>query len=136
MRSVKTMAVAALLALCAADGAEAQVRARADVSCEPATQVLEYDCTIRLFDSRTSEPLSGLTVTVGADMPSMAGAHSVRPATAAEGPEKGTYGAHLELEMHGDWALQINLSGRIRDRVVKILRFEDGRVGDPTPSRR
>jgi hypothetical protein len=119
MRSAKTTAVAALLVLCAACGAKAQVRARADIRCEPTNQVLAYDCTIRFVDSRTNQPLSGLTVTVGADMPSMAGAHNVRPATAMEGPEKGTYRVHLELEMHGDWALQLNLSGAIRDRVVR-----------------
>ena len=134
--SMKTTAVAALLALFAAERADAQGRARADISCEPTPQVLEYDCTIRLFDSRTNEPLSGLAMTVGADMPSMAGAHSVRPAVATEGPDKGTYRVHLALEMHGDWALQLNLSGAIRDRVVKVLRFEDGRVGEPTPPRR
>jgi hypothetical protein len=30
--------------------------------------------------------------------------------------------------MHGDWALQLNLSGPLRDRVVTILNFEPERV--------
>jgi len=129
-------ALFAMAAIGMAGAAEAQVRARAELRCEPAGEVLLYDCTVALSDRRTNEPLAGLAVTVGADMPSMAGAHSVRPVTAAEGPVKGTYRFRLELEMHGDWALQINLSGATRDRVVELLRFEDGRVGEAPPSRR
>ena len=134
-------ALVAVAATCAAGGAAAQVRAKADLRCEQASEVLEYDCTVGLVDSRTNEPLTGLAVTIGADMPSMAGAHSLRPVVAAEGPAKGTYRFRLALEMHGDWALQINLSGAtqdrvVRDRVVRVLRFEDGRVGEAPPTRR
>ena len=32
--------------------------------------------------------------------------------------------------MHGEWALQLNLSGPVRDRVVKVLRFEGSDVGE------
>lgn len=141
MRSAMRRAVATLVAVVAAGGAEAQVRAKADLRCEPASEVLLYDCIVALADSRTSEPLTGLAMTIGADMPSMAGAHSVRPVVATEGPAKGTYRFRLALEMHGDWALLINLSGAmqdrvVRDRVVKVLRFEDDRVGEATPARR
>jgi len=137
MRSAtRTMAAAVMLALCGLDGASAQVRARADISCKPAPQMLEYDCVIKLTNSRTNEPLSGLTLMVGADMPSMAGAHNVRPVSATEDADKGTYRAHIALEMHGDWALQLNLSGPIRDRVVKVLRFEGDRVGEAVPARK
>jgi len=137
MRSaVKTMAAVAMLALCSLGNAYAQVRARADVSCKPASQTLQYDCVIKLTNSRTNEPLSGLTLTVGADMPSMAGAHNVRPVSATEDSDKGTYRASIALEMHGDWALQLNLSGPIRDRVVKVLRFEGDRVGEAVPARK
>lgn len=133
-------ALVAAAAACAAGDAAAQARAKADLRCEQASEVLLYDCTVALADSRTSEPLTGLAVTIGADMPSMAGAHSVRPVVAAEGPAKGTYRFRLALEMHGDWALLINLSGAmqdrvVRDRVVKVLRFEDGRVGEAPPRR-
>jgi hypothetical protein len=139
MRSAMRTTEAALFAVaatCMAGVAEAQVRAKAELRCEQASEVLLYECTVALADRRTNEPLAGLAVTVGADMPSMAGAHSVRPVVASEGPVKGTYRFRLELEMHGDWALQINLSGATRDRVVKLLRFEDGRVGEAPPSRR
>jgi hypothetical protein len=33
--------------------------------------------------------------------------------------------------MHGDWALQLDLAGTVRDRVIKVLRFEDDRVEEP-----
>ena len=61
----------AMLALCGPENAHAQVRAKAEVSCRPGAEKLQYDCIIKLANSRTSEPLSGLTLMVGADMPSM-----------------------------------------------------------------
>jgi hypothetical protein len=30
--------------------------------------------------------------------------------------------------MHGDWALQLNLSGPVRDRVVTVIRFDPDRA--------
>jgi hypothetical protein len=127
------MTTLVLLALCGVENAHAQVRAKADVDCRPAEE-LQYDCVIRLANSRTGEPLSGLTLMVGADMPSMAGAHNVRPVKATEEQDKGTYRARIELEMYGDWALRLELSGPVRDRVIKLLRFESDRVGEATPA--
>jgi len=127
------MTTLAMLALCGLENAHAQVRAKADVSCQPAEK-LQYDCIIKLANSRTSEPLSGLTLTVGADMPSMPAAHGVRPVKATEEQDKGTYRARIVLEMYGDWALRMELSGAVRDRVVKLLRFESDRVGEATPA--
>ncbi len=115
--------------------AVAQARAKADVACRPTATALQYDCTITLRNSRTGEPLRGVTLTVGADMPSMPMMHNVRPVKAAPGADAGTYQAGLTLEMHGDWALQLNLSGPLRDRVVTILRFDPDRVTPAVPSR-
>src|SRR6266705_4282952 len=81
----------------------AEVRAKAEVACRPAENKLQYDCTIRLTNARSNEPLAGLTLSVGADMPSMPGAHNVRPVKATEGQEGGTYQARIALEMYGDW---------------------------------
>ena len=125
----------AMLALCGPENAHAQVRAKAEVSCRPGAEKLQYDCVIKLANSRTSEPLSGLTLMVGADMPSMPAAHNVRPVKATEDEDKGTYRARIALEMHGDWALRLDLSGAVRDRVIKILRFESDRVDETTPAR-
>ena len=105
-------------------GLAADVKARAEVSCSAAAKPLEYDCTIKLSDSRSGEALTGVEVTVGADMPSMPMAHNVKPAKAMPGNEPGTYRAHIKLEMHGDWAVKLDLAGPVRDRIVKSMRFE------------
>jgi hypothetical protein len=113
----------------------AQTRAKADVSCRPTVTVLQYDCSIALTDRRTSLPLAGVTLTVGADMPSMPMMHNVRPVPAAPGTQAGTYQARLTLEMHGDWALQLNLSGPLRDRIVTTLRFDPDKVSPATAAK-
>jgi hypothetical protein len=121
-------------ALCAGE-ASAQARAKAEVACRPAGAKLRYDCTIKLTDARTKAPLAGAILSVGADMPSMPMAHNIRPAKAAPAGEPGTYAVRLELEMHGDWALRIDVSGPLRDRVVVPLHFDDEAVRPPSPSR-
>jgi YtkA-like protein len=119
------VAIAATLTLPAAG---ADVRAKADIACQPTGKKLQYDCTIKLMDARTEEPLTGIDLAVGADMPSMPGAHNVRPVKAAAGQAAGAYQARLVLEMLGDWALRLDVSGRVRDRVIKVLRFEEDKV--------
>ena len=109
-----------------------QTRAKATVACRPTGTTLQYDCTIALTNARTREPLGGVTLTVGADMPSMPMMHNVRPIAATPGAQAGTYQARLTLEMHGDWALQLNLSGPLRDRVVTTLRFDPDKVAPAT----
>jgi hypothetical protein len=120
-------------------GAGAAERASADVACQPAAKALQYDCTIKLTSARTGAPLTKVNLTVGADMPSMPMAHNVRPVKATPTDEPGIYRVRIELEMHGDWALQLNLAGEIRDRVIATMRFDDERaVQSPTsktPSR-
>ena len=134
--AAKVVALAATLAFGNVGSAHAQVRAKADVDCKPGAEKLQYECVIKLANARTNEPLSGLTLTIGADMPSMPGAHAVRPTAATEDAGKGVYRALIALEMHGDWALQLHLSGAIRDRVVKVLRFEGDRVGEAVAPRK
>jgi len=119
-----------------AEAASAQsVRAKADVDCKPAGQLLHYDCVIKLMNARTSEPLAGVTLMVGADMPSMPMMHNVRPVRAAPGADSGIYQARLVLEMHGDWAVQLNLSGPVRDRVAANIRFDPDRATPVVPSK-
>ncbi len=130
--AARVVTVLVALALCGVERAHAQVRARAEVTCRPASEKLHYDCIVKLANARTGEPLSGMRLTVGADMPSMPAAHNVRPVAATEDQDKGTYRARIVLEMHGDWALQLDLSGAVRDRVVKLLRFESDRVDEPS----
>jgi hypothetical protein len=35
--------------------------------------------------------------------------------------------------MHGDWAVRLDLSGAVRDRVITMLRFEDDQVTSIKP---
>ena len=112
----------------------AEVRAKADVTCQPTGKPLQYDCTIRLLHARTDAPLTDVTVMVGADMPSMPMMHNVRPVQANVGRSPDTHEVRIDLEMLGDWALRINLTGKVRDRIVKVLRFEQDRVDPATTS--
>jgi hypothetical protein len=128
--SVRLFAAAAIAVLIGASPAAAQARAKADIACKPTEKSLQFDCTIRLLDARTGEPLSGVDIMVGADMPSMPMAHNVRPVRATAGQAPGTYAAKIELEMHGEWMLRLDLSGRLRDRVLKTLNFQSNEVRD------
>ncbi len=105
-------------------GLTADVKAKAEVNCSATAKPLEYDCTIKLSDRRSGQALTGVDVMVGADMPSMPMAHNVKPVKAAPGNEPGTYRARIALEMHGDWAVKVDLAGQVRDRIVKSMRFE------------
>jgi hypothetical protein len=129
------LAVAAVIAGSAGGAEAAEPRARADVACQPAAKALNYECTIRLSDAGTGAPLSGVDLTVSAEMPSMPMAHNMRPVKATAGTEPGLYHARIELEMQGDWALQLNLTGRIRDRVIRVMRFDDDGTRDGAPAR-
>jgi hypothetical protein len=100
-------------------------RARAEVRCVPAGVALTYQCLIRLTYARTGAPLTGARLTVGADMPSMPMAHAVKPVAAAPAGEPGLYRARIELEMTGEWALQLRLSAPFRDQIVSRQRFEE-----------
>ena len=105
-------------------GLAADVKAKAEVNCAATAKPLEYDCAIKLSDSAKRRGATGVDVTVGADMPSMPMAHNVKPVKAVPGSEPGTYRARILLEMHGDWAVKVDLAGQVRDRIVKSMRFE------------
>lgn len=116
--------LATVAALAAWDGAAqtAVVRARASIDCKPSG--LQLDCTIKLTNAATGAPLTGVDVTVGADMPSMPMMHNIKPVKAAAGGEPGTYRSRIELEMSGAWTLKVDLAGPVRDRVTKSIRVE------------
>ena len=124
-RAFAILVVAVAAAGLAGGAPAADIRAKAEVSCRATAESLQYDCTIKLTNARTNAPLTGVTLMVGADMPSMPMAHNVPPVKAETATEPGTYRARLELEMTGVWALQLNIGGPLRDRVVKVMRFED-----------
>ncbi|MBI2312718.1 MAG: FixH family protein [Betaproteobacteria bacterium] len=94
------------------------------MSCRPAGERLVYDCRIRLSEAGSGNPLNGASVSVGADMPSMPMAHNAHPVAAKPAGEPGSYRARLRLEMPGEWALRIRVSGPVRDQLRQVQRFE------------
>lgn len=94
----------------------------ADLRCAFTGEDFVYDCTILL--TRGGQPLSGVKVTVGADMPSMPMAHNIRPGQAQPGTKPGEYRARLDLEMLGEWAIKLRLDGPVRDLLVLHYEFD------------
>ena len=104
--------------------ADADERKAAEVECTPVEQqALVYDCMITLKGKRSGTPVVDAEFSVGADMPSMPGAHNVRPVPAEPHGMPGTYRARIELEMTGEWALRLDFTKPSRDRLVKKLQF-------------
>lgn len=107
-----TLAVAPVMAV----GGE---RKDAEITCEPTEERLVYDCTVMVSKRRSGDPVTDAEFTVGADMPSMPGAHNVKPVQAIPGDAPGLYGVRIHLEMLGEWAVKLDFTKPDRDRVVK-----------------
>ena len=98
-------------------------RTDARLDCKHTGKDFSYDCRIRL--DRAGEPLSGVQVTLSADMPSMPMAHHVKPVKARTTKIAGEYRATLELEMPGEWAVKLRLAGPVRDQLVLHYEFDE-----------
>ena len=104
--------------------AVANERKAAEVECEPVEQqALVHDCMITLTGKKSGTPIADAEFVVGADMPSMPGAHSVRPVPAEPHGTPGMYRARIELKMTGEWALRLDFTKPGRDRLVRKLHF-------------
>ena len=103
--------------------AYAAERVAAEVACEATKRSLVYDCMITLTGREDGRPIDGAKVVVRADMPSMPMAHNVAPVSAEATGTPGMYFARIELAMHGEWALTIDVSGPTRDRIVRAMAF-------------
>jgi hypothetical protein len=90
--------------------------------CKSTGEDFVYDCTLML--TRGGRPLEGADITVGADMPSMPMAHSIRPTKAGPGTKPGEYRVRLDLEMLGEWAIKLRLDGPVRDLLVLHYEFD------------
>lgn len=132
-----TVLLAALLSTLVPAAAQSR-RPQVDLACEAHGMGPLLDCTVRLR-TPDGKPLSGAAVTLGATMPSMPMAHTVKPVKALPTAAPGEYRGRLTLEMSGAWAIEIDLAGPVRDRVVRVLQAEecdgDGRCPAP-PARR
>ena len=126
----RALAVLALTSTIACpDGVLAAERAKAQIECAPTGKRLVYECRIALTGRKSGAPLKGARLVVGADMPSMPLVHNVRPVTASPGAKPGMYKATIELEMHGEWALKLDVSGPTRDRLIHKMHFGSAKGG-------
>ena len=100
-------------------------RLAAEVDCKPTKRDLVYDCRIALTETRSGKPVAGAEISVGADMPAMPMAHTVKPVKATPDGPPGEYSARIELEMYGEWALKLYVRGPVRDVVIRKLEFRE-----------
>jgi len=52
-------------------------------------------------------------------------AHNLKPVKAKPGKKPGDYEARLDLEMAGEWAVKLRLSGPVRDQLILHYEFDD-----------
>lgn len=65
------------------------------------------------------QPVSGASIEVNVDMPSMPMMHKVPKAIAEPAGQPGRYKTRFTLEMAGEWAAQIEVKGPVRTKVIK-----------------
>ena len=94
----------------------------AEIQCKNTEEKLVYDCMISLMDMKTSIKVKEAVFNVSADMPSMPGAHNVKPIM-AHSMGMGMYHVRLALEMYGEWALKLDFTKPRRDRIIKKMNF-------------
>jgi len=94
----------------------------ADVECKGTEEKLVYDCMISLSEMRTKIKVDSAKFVVGAEMPSMPGAHNIKPVM-AHFMGNGIYHIRLNLEMYGEWVLRMDFKKPRRDRIVKKMIF-------------
>lgn len=97
--------------------------ARGEMECRFTGTDFVYDCTIRL--TRGAKPLDAARVSIEADMPSMPMAHALGPVDARPGKTPGEYEARLDLDMTGEWAIRLRLSGPVRDQLILHYLFDE-----------
>ncbi len=112
-----------LTLLASTSSAVAALRPVVDLQCVAHGSGPLLDCTARV--SVSGAPLGAAKLTLGASMPSMPMAHTVKPVAAMPTGRPGEYRGTLQLEMNGDWAVQIDLAGPPRERIVRVLRVDD-----------
>ncbi len=99
-------------------------RKQAEITCAPTDEKLVFDCVMMVTGRTSGSPIADAEFMVSADMPSMPGAHNVKPVPAFPRDQPGMYEARIHLEMLGEWAVKLDFTKPDRDRVVKKLRFE------------
>ena len=133
MRLIRLLPIALVASLVFPAGAQAAERARADVECTPTDQKLVYDCMIMLTGKKSGTAMDGVEFTVKANMPSMPMVHNVKPVKAMPAGKPGMYHARIELEMHGEWILKMDVSSPARDTIIHKMYFGDAMGESDSP---
>ncbi|MEY3740377.1 MAG: hypothetical protein RLZZ192_1053 [Pseudomonadota bacterium] len=99
-------------------------RPRVELTCLSFGTGPMLECLVKV-QRRDGTTLSNIQMTLGALMPSMPMAHTIRPVKAAPTGNPGEYKAVLELQMPGVWTVEIDLSGTVRDKVARNLQVDE-----------
>ena len=95
---------------------------KSHTECRATNEKFQYNCKVVFLQKE--EPITGYSGLVGANMPSMAMAHSVKPVEFIEKEKMpGHYEYTIQLEMLGEWMLQYDISRPKRNRVMEKLTF-------------
>ena len=79
---------------------------------------LEREAVLTITNGQ-GQPVSGASIEVNVEMPSMPMIHRVPKAIAKPAGQPGRYMTRFTLEMAGEWAAQIEVKGPGRTKVIK-----------------
>lgn len=99
-------------------------RPQVDLRCESVGQGPQLECAVKVRTA-DGQPVPGARVRLGASMPSMPMAHAVRPVQALPSAQPGDYRGRLMLEMSGAWAVEVDISGPVRERTVEVVMAQE-----------
>lgn len=98
--------------------AQAAVPVTVEWTLEKTKKALEREATLTVANGQ-GQPVSGATIEVNVDMPSMPMMHKVPKVTAEPAGEPGRYKARFTVEMAGAWVAQIEVKRPVRAKVIK-----------------
>ena len=101
-------------------------RPRVELKCVSIGTGPLLECLVKT-QHRDGSPLEGAHVTLGALMPSMPMAHTIKPARATPTGNAGEYKGTLELEMSGVWTVEVSFSTPVKDKQTRNLMVNECR---------
>jgi len=103
--------------------AESGERPQIGLQCVASGPGPSLDCVVDL-QRKDGSPIDRAQVTLGALMPSMPMAHTIKPVTARPTNQAGKYQGTLLLEMPGVWSIEVDIAAPVREKVVRNLMVE------------
>lgn len=111
--------VGAPMAIARCELADLQVTA----TLQPTSENLKRTLTIHVLDKH-GKPVTDAKVKVNLDMPSMPMAHHMAPLALQATDKPGVYASTVKFNMLGEWAARIDISGPIKQSVVRKLQVD------------